>query len=59
MSSASQNGEFIPVNMAVLTVSDTRTEETDTSGRLLAERLADAGHRLQELVDLSHCRVKG
>ena len=46
MSSASQNGEFIPVNMAVLTVSDTRTEETDTSGRLLAERLADAGHRL-------------
>ena len=36
MSSASQNGEFVPVNMAVLTVSDTRTAETDTSGRLLA-----------------------
>jgi len=48
MSSASQNAEFVPVNMAVLTVSDTRTAETDTSGRLLAERLAAAGHRLVE-----------
>jgi molybdenum cofactor synthesis domain-containing protein len=52
MSGASQNGGFIPVNMAVLTVSDTRTAETDTSGRLLAERLAGAGHRLTEKVIL-------
>lgn len=37
---------FLPLNIAVLTVSDTRTVETDTSGRLLAERLAGAGHRL-------------
>lgn len=38
--------EFHPLNIAVLTVSDTRTPETDTSGALLAERLAAAGHRL-------------
>ena len=48
MSSTSQSGEFIRVNIAILTVSDTRTEETDTSGRLLVERLVDAGHQLAE-----------
>lgn len=32
------------VNCAVLTVSDSRTEETDESGRLLKQRLADNGH---------------
>jgi molybdopterin adenylyltransferase len=36
--------EFIPVRIAVLVVSDTRTEETDTSGATLAKRIADAGH---------------
>lgn len=35
-----------PVNLAVLTVSDTRTPETDTSGDLLVERLTAAGHTL-------------
>ncbi len=37
---------FQPVGIAVLTVSDTRTEETDRSGALLAEKLTAAGHRL-------------
>ena len=37
---------FHPLRIAVLTVSDTRTAETDTSGRLLAERLEAAGHEL-------------
>ena len=37
---------FVPLNIAVLTVSDTRTLETDTSGGLLAERLQAAGHNL-------------
>jgi molybdenum cofactor biosynthesis protein B len=37
---------FHPLRIAVLTVSDTRTEETDTSGGLLAERLKGAGHEL-------------
>lgn len=38
--------EFIPLNIAVLTVSDTRTEENDTSGAVLAAGLGEAGHRL-------------
>lgn len=37
---------FHPLNIAVLTVSDTRTAETDSSGALLAERLTAAGHHL-------------
>lgn len=37
---------FYPLGIAVLTVSDTRTEETDRSGALLVERLTAAGHRL-------------
>jgi molybdenum cofactor biosynthesis protein B len=42
----SSDRDFIPLNIAVLTVSDTRTEENDTSGKTLIERLIDAGHRL-------------
>ena len=38
--------EFIPLNIAVLVISDSRTEKTDKSGRLLAERLSAAGHKL-------------
>jgi molybdenum cofactor biosynthesis protein B len=37
---------FKPINIAVLTVSDTRTPETDTSGDILAGRVTDAGHTL-------------
>jgi molybdenum cofactor biosynthesis protein B len=40
------NLPFHPLRIAVLTVSDTRTEETDSSGALLAERLTEAGHTL-------------
>ncbi len=36
---------FLPVNIAVLTVSDTRTEADDRSGAILVRRLTDAGHR--------------
>ena len=39
---------FIPVNIAVLTVSDTRTLETDTSGQTLVDRLTGAGHHLAD-----------
>jgi len=42
--------EFIPVNVAILTVSDSRTEETDTSGGTLVKRLTDAGHKLADKV---------
>lgn len=37
---------FHPLRIAVLTVSDTRTEETDSSGALLAGRVEAAGHEL-------------
>lgn len=37
---------FHPLRIAVLTISDTRTEESDTSGALLASRLQAAGHEL-------------
>ena len=37
---------FTPINIAVLTVSDTRTPETDTSGDILVKRLENAGHVL-------------
>src|SRR5699024_7467738 len=38
--------EFIPLRIAVLTVSDTRTLAEDTSGRYLADQLQAAGHEL-------------
>ena len=38
--------DFIPLQLCVLTVSDTRTAENDTSGDWLAEALVAAGHRL-------------
>ncbi len=38
--------EFVPVRIAVLTVSDTRKEKDDTSGDLLASRIEEAGHEL-------------
>lgn len=40
--------EFSPLQIAVLTVSDTRTEENDTSGALLVKRLQEAGHELAD-----------
>lgn len=40
--------EFVPVGIAVLTVSDSRTLDTDTSGDVLVSRLQDAGHSLQD-----------
>lgn len=39
---------FIPLGIAVLTVSDTRSLAEDRSGQTLAERIADAGHMLVE-----------
>lgn len=45
-----QDRPFLPVRIAVLTVSDTRTRETDTSGDLLAARIMAAGHVLADRV---------
>ena len=38
--------EFIPLNIAVLVISDTRDETTDKSGKLLVERLLTTGHKV-------------
>jgi molybdenum cofactor biosynthesis protein B len=40
--------EFIPIGVAILTVSDTRTEQDDKSGQLLAARVKEAGHILRD-----------
>jgi len=48
--SPSGNIEFVAVNIAIITVSDSRTDETDTAGKLLVDRLVDAGHQLAEKV---------
>ena len=48
MAGINENLTFQPVRIAVMTVSDTRTLETDTSGQLLAERIEDAGHKLAD-----------
>ncbi len=42
--------DFISLSIAVITVSDTRTEENDSSGQYLVSRLAEAGHGLFEKV---------
>ena len=40
-----ESRQFVPLRIAVLTVSDSRDEETDRSGALLVERLTTAGHQ--------------
>lgn len=42
--------QFSPVNIAVLTVSDTRSEENDSSGKLLVSKLIESGHQLREKI---------
>ena len=46
MSKPNTERDFIPVNIAVMTVSDTRTTSDDKSGDILASRLKGAGHHL-------------
>jgi len=44
----SEEREFIPLDLALLTVSDTRSEADDKSGAMLRRLCADAGHRIHE-----------
>ena len=46
MSRIDDTQPFLPVNIAVLTVSDTRTQADDRSGDVLVARITDAGHNL-------------
>lgn len=56
---------FKPVRIAVLTVSDTRTEANDTSGDILAGRAQEAGHELADRaivaddIDVIRAKVQG
>jgi molybdenum cofactor biosynthesis protein B len=40
--------EFIAINVALLTISDTRTQENDTSGKVLREKVSAAGHKVAD-----------
>lgn len=46
MSRIDESRTFVPVNIAVLTVSDTRTLENDTSGQILVDRIEVKGHKV-------------
>jgi len=48
MSRIDEARPFIPVRIAILTVSDTRTRKTDKSGPLLINMITEAGHQLAE-----------
>ncbi len=50
MSKITSDREFIPLNIAVMTISDSRTEDNDTAGKLLADRVIKAGHQLAEKI---------
>ena len=49
---------FIPVNIAVLTVSDTRTLATDGSGQYIVDRLTEVGHRIVARVILEDSELR-
>ena len=57
MSRLDETRPFIPVRIAVLTVSDTRALADDKSGDLLASRLTEAGHALAERAMLQNGMV--
>src|SRR5260370_27365500 len=46
MSAIDESKDFVPLNIAVLTISDTRSLADDKSGTALADRLIAAGHKL-------------
>ncbi|MCH2207777.1 MAG: molybdenum cofactor biosynthesis protein B [Lentisphaerales bacterium] len=54
----SQEREFIPLKIAVLKVSDTRTEATDDVGKMLGEIISAEGHEFHEKVIVPDCKYK-
>ena len=48
MASLDETRPFIALNIVVLTISDTRTEQDDVSGKTLVERVEEAGHIVRE-----------
>lgn len=57
--------QFVPLSIAVLTVSDSRTPDDDKSGQTLADRLTKAGHKLADRaivtddVEIIRAKVRG
>lgn len=49
---------FQPLKIAILKISDTRTEETDTAGQMLKEMIVDDGHLFVEKRIVADCRYK-
>jgi len=49
---------WVPIKIAILTVSDSRTEADDTSGDALVERLTQAGHKLIEKLIIADDKYK-
>jgi molybdopterin adenylyltransferase len=58
MSTLDDTRPFIPVNLAILTVSDTRTLETDRSGQILIDLATAAGHRIIDRAIVTDDRAK-
>ncbi|MFT5508116.1 MAG: molybdenum cofactor biosynthesis protein B, partial [Hyphomicrobiaceae bacterium] len=50
MAKIDESRPFIAINIAVMTVSDTRTLDTDKSGDILVNRITDAGHTVTERI---------
>jgi len=48
MAGIDESKSFVPISIGVLTVTDSRTMETDTSGQIIADRLTETGHVLAE-----------
>ncbi|OWZ91910.1 molybdenum cofactor biosynthesis protein B [Sinorhizobium sp. LM21] len=58
MAGIDEKRPFIPVGIAILTVSDTRTRADDKSGDTLEARVRDAGHRLEARAIVSDDKTK-
>ena len=46
MNNINKDIEFVPINISVLTISDTRNEEDDKSGKLLLKKINESKHNL-------------
>ena len=58
MSRIDESKDFVPVRIAVMTVSDTRTPDDDKSGTTLVDRLVGAGHKLADRMILRDERTE-
>jgi len=58
MPGTDESRPFIPLSIAVLTISDTRTLDSDSSGQVLVDKLTEAGHRLSHRAILPDDRAR-